>query len=326
MRVLALVPGGIGDQILFFPTLDDLKQAYSKAEIDVVVEPRAQAAYRVSKAVSETILFDFPASNSPADWANLLGIIRDREYEVVLSTSQDWSVGLLLWLSGIPTRIGYANPSSGIFLTHSVPAKAAQYQAHHNHDLLQALNLTGACPATNLSVPQSDLAWAEQIRESLGLKDTGYVVLYGGPNTASRGKVSNSFYPIESWQAIVEDFQRRQPNLPLVFLQDSTNGLLASTLSELSPAIKVIQPTNVGRMAAIVAGSDLVICPDSDVLQLAVALKVFALALFGNTDPVKRLPPVSEADAETRFLAITSLSDRVADISAQDVLKKVWSE
>ena len=41
MRILALVPGGIGDQILFFPTLDDLKQSYRESQIDVIVEPRS---------------------------------------------------------------------------------------------------------------------------------------------------------------------------------------------------------------------------------------------------------------------------------------------
>ncbi|NJO11551.1 MAG: glycosyltransferase family 9 protein [Leptolyngbyaceae cyanobacterium SL_1_1] len=327
MRVLALVPGGIDDQILFFPTLDDLQQVYPKAEIDVVVEPKSKDAYRVSKVVDETILFDFQASSSPSDWANLLGIIRDREYSIVLSTSQDWSVGLMLWLSGIPIRIGYANPSSGIFLTNSVPFKPAQYQAHLYHDLLQGLDVTGTAPATSLSVPQKDLDWAEQTRESLELKNTGYVVLYGDPNTAPRSQVSRSFYPVESWQAIVADFQRRQPELPLVILQDSTNGLLVNALSELAPAVKVIQPANIGQTAAVLAGADLVICPDGYILQLAVALKVFTLALFGDSTPAKRLPPVSTSDSdEVRFVAITSLSDRVADISAQDVLKRAWGE
>ena len=81
MRILALVPGGIGDQILFFPALDDLKKAYPDARLDVVVEPRAQSAYRVSKSVDDTILFDFKGSNSLADFANLLGVMRDREYD-----------------------------------------------------------------------------------------------------------------------------------------------------------------------------------------------------------------------------------------------------
>ena len=63
MRILALVPGGIGDQILFFPTIDNLKGRYPEAEIDVVVEPRATAAYRVSKSVDKEIPFDFKDVN-----------------------------------------------------------------------------------------------------------------------------------------------------------------------------------------------------------------------------------------------------------------------
>ena len=78
MRILALVPGGISDQLLFFPALDDIKRAYPNAEIGVVVEPQATVAYRVSKIVDAVIPFTFSAANSPSDWANLLGRVRDR--------------------------------------------------------------------------------------------------------------------------------------------------------------------------------------------------------------------------------------------------------
>jgi len=102
MRILALVPGGIGDQILFFPTLDDLKRNYPESEIDVIVEPRAKGAYRVSGSVNEVLTFDFKDRNGPADFGNLLGSIRDREYDAALTLGRRWSTGLLLWMSGIP--------------------------------------------------------------------------------------------------------------------------------------------------------------------------------------------------------------------------------
>src|SRR5579883_2864695 len=129
MRIVALVPGGIGDQLLFFPTLDGLRQAYPKAQIDVVVEPRAKDAYRVSKSVHDTILFDFKGRNSLADLGNLLGSIREREYEIVLSLGRRWTVGLLLWLTGIPTRVGYAGTPGQVFLTNPAPLKQDQYAA-----------------------------------------------------------------------------------------------------------------------------------------------------------------------------------------------------
>ena len=103
MRIVALVPGGIGDQILFFPTLNDLKRYYPEAQLDVVVEPRSQGAYRVCKVVRDTIPFNFKDRNSLADWGNFVGVIRDREYDVALSLGQRGGVGLLLWLTGIRT-------------------------------------------------------------------------------------------------------------------------------------------------------------------------------------------------------------------------------
>ena len=112
MRILALVPGGIGDQILFFPTLEDLKRQYPEAVIDVMVEPRAKSAYRVCQYVHEVLTFDFKDRNGLADYLNLLGIIRDREYEVALSLGQRWTVGLLLWLNGIPIRVSYKSNTS----------------------------------------------------------------------------------------------------------------------------------------------------------------------------------------------------------------------
>ena len=90
MRIVALVPGGISDQILFFPTLDDLKRNYPNAQIDVVVEPRSKAAYRVSKLVNDVLMFDYKDRNSLADWANLVGILRDREYDVAIALGQSW--------------------------------------------------------------------------------------------------------------------------------------------------------------------------------------------------------------------------------------------
>lgn len=91
----------------FFPTLQTLRQQYPQAAIDVLVEPRAKAAYRVCKNVDNVLIFDYRDRSSLADYLNLLGIIRDREYDASLSLGTAWVVELIMWLNGIPTRVGY---------------------------------------------------------------------------------------------------------------------------------------------------------------------------------------------------------------------------
>jgi len=320
MQVLALVPGGISDQLLFFPTLEHLKQSYPKAEMSVVAEPAAIAAYRVSKVVQSTISYPFGKNNSPADWANLLGIVRDREYDVVITATQDWATALLLWLSGIPTRIGYQSGANKVFLTATVPDKAEQYAAFRYHDLLAPLALAAPCPEIAINVPQNDIGWVQNQLQSQDIGNQGYVLMYPGPAAGQ----PNDVYPADNWIAIVQDFQRRQPGLPLVLLQQPETAAIVKAINQNVPNTKVMRPDNLGQTAALVAGANLLLTTDSYVSELGVALNVFTLALFGQNRPSDRLPPTDEP--EQRFLGITSETNQVGDIAVDTVLKQVWGE
>ncbi|MGC1306907.1 MAG: glycosyltransferase family 9 protein [Phormidesmis sp.] len=322
MRILALVPGGISDQLLFFPTLEDIKQAYPKAEMGVVVEPKAAAAYRVSKIVDSVFAFPFSQAKSPSDWANLLGIIRDREYEVALTTDTKWDTGLLLWLSGVPTRITYDTTGTPWLYTATVPDKAqsaSQYQAERYHDLLSAINLTGETPSPAINVPEGDIAWANALRDRLNLKD-GYVLMYPGPATGKGDEQAS--YPTKSWLALIADFREKQPGMPIVLLQTDDSAAQVNALKSAASELIVVTAGNLGQVAAIVAGGDLVLTPDSHIMQISVALKVFTLALFGENTPEEMLPPVT--GEETRFLGVTSDTHKIADIQPETVLQKVW--
>lgn len=318
MRIVALVPGGIGDQILFFPTLDDLKKSYPTAEIDVVVEPRAKGAYRVSQAVSEVIPFDFKDRNSPADWANLLGVLRDRYYDIAISLGSNWGVGLLLWLTGTPVRIGYESGFGNTFLTRSVPLKKAQYAAHMYHDLLSGLDITTPCPPVSVQVPKVDIDWADGERNRLELGDAGYVLIHGGSSQLAKDKGIDKLYPVDSWMAIIRDFQSRQPELPLVVVEGDDDTAVVAALTQSCPSLKVTHPSDLGKLAAIIAGANLMLCTDSAPMHLAVALKVYTLALFGPTDPKKLLPQ------DDKFQGIASPTNQMSDLSPDSVLKVVW--
>lgn len=318
MRILALVPGGIGDQILFFPTLDDLKRAYPEAQIDVVVEPRAKDAYRVSKSVRDTILFDFKGRNSLADFGNLLGVIRDREYDIALALGQRWAVGFLLWLTGIPTRVGYAGGGGERFLTHPVPLKSEQYAAAMYHDLLLGLGLSTPCPDLAVSLPSKDLDWADAERKRLGIGNNGYVLIHGGSSQLAKTKGIDKIYPVESWLGIVKDFQQRQPDLPIVVIEGPEDRELVAALTQGNSGIKVTRPGDIGKLTAMIAAANLMLCTDSAPMHLSVAVKTFTLAIFGPTDPAKLLP---QSD---RFVGIKSMTGNMADISPQTILEKVW--
>lgn len=311
MRVLALVPGGISDQLQFFSTLTTIKAAYPNAYIAVVVEPSAKSAYRVSKAVNEVIPFDYRGQNSPSDWANLLGIIRDREFELALSASKRWEEAVLLWLSGIPTRIGYSSAKAPWLYTNTVVADA-NYPASQYQALLQGVSPSSVTAPIELNVPEGDIAWADTQRQSLGVSGSGYVVVYPGLSNQADG------YPADSWVTIIDDFQEKQPQLPIVVLETVDSEEVVTALGR-QRRLNTVEATNLGQVAAILAGADLVISPDSYVSQVAMALQVFTLVLQTKLSQI--LP---SAEGETRVLGVQSITDKLADLPPENVLQKVW--
>jgi ADP-heptose:LPS heptosyltransferase len=317
MRVLALVPGGIGDQLLMFPTLDSIKQAYPQGTIDVVVEPRSQGAYKISQSVRKVWNFDFKATNSFADWGNLIGIIRDQEYDAVISLGQRWSVGFLLWLTGIPRRISYSGKGN-IFLTKAVALNRDQYAAKMYHDLLSGLDINLECPSIKVSIPKKDLDWAEGEQIRLGVKD-GYILIHGGSSALAKLKGIDKIYPVSSWVKIIEALQTKLPNLPIVLVQGPEDGDFIQELQTQAKKLLVTEPTDIGKLAAMIGAANLLLCTDSAPMHIGVGVGTNLLALFGPTEPEKLLPK------EKRIIALKSpMGQPISAIAPEEVIAKLF--
>ena len=314
MRILALVPGGIDNQLLFFPTLETLKQQYPLAAIDVLVEPKSKKAYRVCKNIDEVLVFDFQDRNSFADYLNLLGIMRDREYDAVVSLKTSWRIKLLLWLNGIPIRVGYQDDST-IYLSHSVARKSEQYIAQMYHDLVAGFGIQTPCPPITINVPTEDISWAESEQQRLSIKESGYVIFCDNP--AAESEITA--YPTSSWQKIIEDLERRQTGLSILLLQTSTNREWVTAMMSANNNLKAIAPPDVGKMAGIIAGANLILSNNGTPLQLAVATETYCFALLAKDSKVL---PIDKENA----IGIFSNSSNLGDISPEIIIQKMWQK
>jgi len=319
MRVLALVPGGIGDQLLMFPTLDSLKQRYPQGTIDVVVEPRSQGAYKITQSVHKIWNFDFKGTNSLADWGNLIGTIREQEYEAVISLGQRWSVGFLLWLTGIPNRISYAGQGD-LFLTQAIPLDRNQYAAKMYHDLLNGLDMDLECPKIKVNILKKDLDWAESAQVSLGIKDSGYILIHGGSSALAKQKGIDKIYPAASWAKIIAALQLKLPNLPVVLIQGPEDEDFIKALQARSAqTLLTIAPDDIGKLAALIGSANLMLCTDSAPMHIGVGVGTNLVALFGPTEPEKLLPH------DKRFMWVKSTSGQpISAIAPEEVIAKLF--
>jgi ADP-heptose:LPS heptosyltransferase len=83
--------------------------------------------------------------------------------------------------------------------------------------------------------------------------------------------------------------------------------------------IKVTSPDDIGKLTAIIGGASLMLSVGNSLLQLSIAVETYTIALLNSTDSEKKLLPTSE-----KVLTITSPTGKLADITPQIVLEKIW--
>jgi len=295
-----------------------IKTEYPEAAIDVLVEPRSKNAYRICQFVEEVLVFDYQDRNGLADYLNLLGMIRDREYEVAINVTEQGAIGFVIWLNGIPTRIGYKRQGS-VFTNYTVDLKTAQYKGLMYHDLVSALGIHKPCPDLKINVLREDIDWAEAEQNRLGLKQTGYILIHSGESKLTKLQGIDKVYPIPKWQRIIEDITRKQSDLPIVLINGPDDDEWTKQLSSLCPQVKICSPPDLGKLSALIAGANLLLCSDSAPMQLAVAVGTYTIALFGPTKVENWLPSNNNG-----CVGIQSLSTNISDIPTDKILEKVW--
>jgi ADP-heptose:LPS heptosyltransferase len=129
--------GGIGDEILFLPTLESIRRIYPDAHLTLLLEPRSKSFQQVTDKLDQVIEFDIKKKPlRPSDLWAVLQLIRAGKFDMVISSGSSPPVAALLFLSGIKTRIGYgSNPLAKLLLTTPVPLDRNQYAAAMYQDL-----------------------------------------------------------------------------------------------------------------------------------------------------------------------------------------------
>ena len=158
MRVLALSPGPLTVQLDRLPALVSLCEQLG-ATLQVACAPTCRGAWDLIPQVEKILPFDFEAAPTLADWANLLGCVREPDFQVCLNFAEGQQVNLMLSMSHIPTRIA----SSG-FSSTEIVSPGEGWCAQRLDSVLKPLGCEMDADRFRLSLSSKDLdaARAEQ--------------------------------------------------------------------------------------------------------------------------------------------------------------------
>lgn len=294
-RILAVNFGGIGDELLFFPTLQSLREAYPQAHVTVLVEPRSRGIVALNPAVDEILTFDPKHRPSLGELAGLVGKLRDRSFDLAIASGRNPAIPLLLFLAGIPRRIGYrANRLSRLYTT-AVPLETRQYAGKMYHDLvaplLEAHPDNGPAPARlpQVVIPASEAAWAREFLAPAG--DRPVVVLHPGTSRMAVAKGYHKHWAPDRWAELAARLERAGTAVVLAGGPDDAEAVAAIQERMVAePLLAYGQTPTLAHLAALISEADLLVAVDSAPMHLGVATGTPVVAIFGPTDPLKLLP------------------------------------
>ena len=253
MRVLALSPGPVQDQLDRLPALAAVAEELG-AMVQVACDPTCRAAWELLPGFEKLIPFSFESNPSLADWTNLLGCVREPDFQACLNFADGQSVNLMLSMSHIPTRVALSGFASTVRITLE-QGWAAQRVA----PFVEALGCSLKADDFRLTLPSQAL---ENARAELPSGDGPLLLM-------APSEVSND-WPNQRWSTLPETIRSRLKTL---------------RSQSLPPGLKLAQ------RAAAVACADVVLSSCRLTQLLAVYSNVPLVALCG---PAGDLPERAE--------------------------------
>ena len=154
MRALFLIPGDETRQLQALPAVAAVADQLGFA-MQVACAPAVAPVWRLLPAVEKLIPFNF-ADATLADWANLLGNVREPDFQACINLAGGRQVDLLLSMSHIPARIA----AGGFSATATVRVPEGGWRAQALAAYLQPIGVRLDADAFRLSLPKPALAEA----------------------------------------------------------------------------------------------------------------------------------------------------------------------
>lgn len=278
-KILFINFGGLGDEILFLPTIISIKKEFPNAEITLALEPRSKGIVSLTNIIDKTLYADIKGKDKYFELFKLLIKLWTQKFDMVISSGSNKFISIFLFLTFIKKRYGYnSGKLSEILLTKAVPLNKKQYAAKMYHDLVRTIT------NYNTDLPEIDIERREV--------EANTVLIHPGVSLLSVRKNMIKTIPAERWAEVVNKLADAGKKIILAGGPDDKETI--ETIQKLVPQEKYTnmfgKTKNLKELAELISGAEKFLCSDSAPLHVAVALGVKTYVIFGSTDEKKLIP------------------------------------
>ncbi len=292
-KILVILLGAVGDTLLLVPAMRLLKRKYPGARIYFFGTQVNRDLAGYVPGLDEVITFEFgQLLQGPRGLYNfwrLIVSLREQQFDLVLDFEK-WvrASALVSHAAGSRYTAGFKTKKQYRHFCYDLRVEKA-----NKHVMEVFLDLVKALPGTDAGETPKQVLDRHLIhrikRYNPGLEN--YIVIHpgAGGNVRHGGR---RIWPPARYARLIADVAAGHPELYFVLTGTAGEAALVHDILRRVPGragrvVVLAGQTNIHQMLGLIARASLVVCGNTGVMHMAVALDVPVVALHGPTDPHK---------------------------------------
>ena len=282
-KILIRGPNWVGDAVLAIPAMKAVREHFHEAEITVLVRPWVAGLFTAAPFVDK--VWSEPKPSSIGEWTRIPRSIRDRAFDLALLFPNSFESALMMFLAGIPQRIGYATDARGWMLTNSIkPADDPRHQIYYYMDLVKTLAAATTPPAIEIKATPQERADARALLRAEGIPDAApFLVLNPG---AAYGSAKR--WHSDRFAGVAQTLSRELHLLIVLIGSEAERSISEQVRDRMTRSAVVLNGrTSLETLIGVLSESSLMITNDSGPMHIAAALGRPLVTPFGPTNPAR---------------------------------------
>jgi heptosyltransferase-3 len=291
-NVLVVRTDRIGDVVLSLPMITCLRSRFPRARISMLLREYTRELAEGYPGIDGILNYD--RQGKPRAFFRFLSELRRQRFDLVVLAHPTFRLGLLIFLAGIPVRVGSGYRWYSFFFNKRVlehRRTAEKHEAEYNLSLLQAVGCPSmAVPAATLVPSRTAESAAKKVREELGLTGSEPVaVLHPGSGGSARD------WSPQNFGALAKLLRAEGIRVVVTGILQEESLVRAVVEGSEQAAIPLVGRLSLMELAAFLRFADLFVSNSTGPLHIAAAGGIPVIAFY---------PPIREC-GPTRWGPLT---------------------
>ena len=291
LRILIRSANWVGDAIMTTPVIRAVRKNYPDSCITILSKPWVAPVFHNNPFVDEIMIYDDKARHTKGMGTfRLAGDLRRKKFDFAVLMQNAFEAGLIVFLAGIPIRLGYNTDGRGLLLNPSVPMNPILKKGHlidYYRGILKGANLKDDGRKLDIFITLETLDKARQILCSHGMDFNKPVI---GINPGATGGTAKRWFPDRF--ALLSKRLHKRYQVKIIIFGGPGDTFLGEYIRKKSDnaCINLAGHTSLEQAFALISLCSLFITNDSGLMHAAAALNINQIAIIGSTDHIATAP------------------------------------